>query len=282
MATFYANGTTTRPDYWTYRLKIDETVDSAGNKSNLTITAQVGRLLTGSYVYNSAGSVSITANGSTKSSGSFYYNLTVPLNAYVDLWSASFSVAHEADGTKTISVSSSWNNEPAQPNSAAVSSTSITLTPIAQTPVAQPPGAPTSFTAKVGNDSANYSYGDTVTLAWSGASGTITGYELQYAAADPDSSAYGAWSALTTVTGTSTTDSSRRLAGARFKYRVRAKNGTLASSWKESNALTVRGGVKIRVGGVWKTGTVWIKVSGTWKRARNVWRNSNGSWKRSI
>lgn len=277
MATFYANGTTTSPDLWTYRLRIDETVDTAGNKSSLTVRAQVGRLQVGSYVYNSSGSVSIMANGETKSSGSFYYNLTVPRDQYVDLWSATFSVAHESDGTKTISVSSSWDNGEYHPNSASVPSTSITLTPIARTP-----SAPTSFTAKDGNDSVNYSYGDTVTLSWSGAGGTITGYEIQYAAADPDSSAFGAWTALKTVTGTSTTDSSRRLAGARFKYRVRAKNGSLASGWKESNTLTVRGGVRIRAGGAWRTGTVWVRAGGVWKRAKNVWRNSGGSWKRSI
>ena len=46
--------------------------------------------------------------------------------------------------------------------------------------------------------------------------------------------------------------------------------------------LTIRGGVRIRVSGAWKTGTVWVKAGGVWKRAKNVWRNSGGSWKRSI
>ncbi len=144
------------------------------------------------------------------------------------------------------------------------------------------PGAPTACTAKVGNDSVNYSVGDTITIAWSGATGTVTGYEIQYAFTSPGSTAWSSWTAWTTATGTSVTDQSSRLAGVQIKYRVRALNGSYASAWKESNALTVRGGMRFNAGGTWKHGTVWINVAGVWKRARCVWRNVGGTWKRSI
>jgi hypothetical protein len=58
-------------------------------------------------------------------------------------------------------------------------------------------------------------------------------------------------------------------------------NGTLASAWKESNTLVVSGAMDIKVSNAWKTGSVWIKVNGTWKRAKRVWIKVYGAWKQS-
>ena len=122
----------------------------------------------------------------------------------------------------------------------------------------------------------------TVNIAWSGAAGTITGYEVQYALRAAGSGTWGAWTALKTATGTSTTDTRSMMFGQAVKYRVRAKNGSLASGWKESNALTRTGGVYLRVNGAWKPGTVYRRVNGSWKQAADVYRRIGGTWRRSV
>lgn len=144
------------------------------------------------------------------------------------------------------------------------------------------PTTPTSCTAKVGTDSANYRPGDTITVAWSGATGPVKSYKVQYAIKGPNDTSWGAWTNLTTTTATSVTNSSTRMSGTQIKYRVCALNGTLASSYKESNTLTIRGGVRTRQANTWKKGTVYIKISGEWRRVKDVWININGTWKRSV
>ena len=105
---------------------------------------------------------------------------------------------------------------------------------------------------------------------------------MQYALRPQDGGAWGSWTALKTATGTSTTDTKSMMFGQAVKYRARAKNGSLASGWKESKTLTRTGGVYLRVGGEWKQGTVYRKVSGSWKQAAEVYRQVNGTWRRSV
>lgn len=157
--------------------------------------------------------------------------------------------------------------------------TTFTLDKIARTP-----SAPTSVKISAGNES-YVGLGDTVDIDWSGASGVITGYDIQYSRGNSGWKDYK--SVSSNKTSGSTTDSFTSTdidvngAGNTVKYRVRAKNGSLASGWKESNALTISGAMDIKVSGAWKTGSVWINVNGTWKRAKRVWINVNGSWKQS-
>lgn len=190
------------------------------------------------------------------------------------LFDVTRTVTHNADGSKTVSATAT----------VVTGGNSGTLTETASkvlTKIARNPTAPTSFTITAGHG--NYvGLGDTITLKWLGASGNITGYELQYS--------YGnsGWQAWKTQTGTSTTvsfggrtDINQTGAGKQIKYRVRALNGSLTSGWKESNALTMSGEMDVKVNGAWKTGTTWIKVNGSWKRAKRVWIKVNGTWKES-
>lgn len=186
------------------------------------------------------------------------------------LFDVTRTITHNADGSKTVSAkvtiisggSSGTFTEEA----------SKTLTKIARNP-----SAPTSFTITAGHG--NYvGLGDSITLKWSGASGVITGYELQWSRGNSG------WQSWKTVNATSITDSftgtniNQTGAGKAVKYRVRAMNGSLASAWKESNVLTMSGEMDLKVSGAWKTGTTWIKVNGTWKRAKRVWIKVNGKW----
>ncbi len=187
------------------------------------------------------------------------------------LFNVTRTVTHNADGSKTVHAS--VNILTGTSSGTVKASGSKVLTKIARNP-----SAPTSFSISAGFG--NFvGLGDTITLSWSGASGVITGYELQYS--------YGnsGWKAWKTQTGTSTsvsftsTDINMTGAGKVIKYRVRALNGSLASAWKESNALTMLGAMKIKISNAWKTGSVWIKVNGAWKRAKRVWIKVNGTWK---
>lgn len=192
------------------------------------------------------------------------------------LTTKTFRVNHNADGTKTVAISASWTaNVTYSGVSVGVMTAggSATLDPIPRTPT-----APTTCTASP----AAFYYGDTLTLAWSGATGHITGYKTQYRDKAPGAAAWGAWTAWKTPTAASCTDSITALCGAMRQYRVRAMNGSLASAWKESNAVTVSGGAKVRVNGAWRPGTAYVKVNGTWRRCAWIGVKSGGTWKKGV
>ena len=152
--------------------------------------------------------------------------------------------------------------------------------------IARNPNAPTVFTITAGNGD-QVGLGETVTMKWSGASGTITGYEIQYSRGNSGWKSVSSLNVTSSATSGTKTDSFTATdidvngAGKAVKYRIRAMNGTLASAWKESNTLYISGGMDIKVNSAWKTGSVWIKVNGTWKRAKRIWIKVNGAWKQS-
>lgn len=266
---------------YTLRLNWEETATSvSANTSTVKVTAQ---LVSGgsSYTIVSSASkaISITVDGTTKSSTC---SVALSGNQTKTLTTQTFTVKHSADGTKTAAISCDLKIAVTLGGTyygTVSASGSAKLTTLAQTP-----SSPSSFTASAGYG--NYvGSGDTVTLKWSGASGTITGYEIQ--------SAHGSsgWVAYKTITSTATsgswqdtttgTNTALNAAGNQIKYRIRAMNGNLAGAWKTANALTITGGMDIKVSGSWKTGSVFIKVNGAWKRAKRVWIKVNGTWQYS-
>jgi hypothetical protein len=192
------------------------------------------------------------------------------------LFNVTRTVTHNADGSKTVSATATVNTGG---SSGTIKETASKVL----TKIARNPSAPTSFTITAGHG--NYvGLGDKITMKWSGATGVITGYEIQYSRGN---SGWKSYSGFNNVTGTSLTDSftvtdiNQTGAGKAVKYRIRAKNGSLTSEWKESNTLYMSGELDLKVNGTWKTGTTWIKVNGTWKRAKRVWIKVNGAWKES-
>ncbi|WP_298535691.1 hypothetical protein [uncultured Methanobrevibacter sp.] len=190
------------------------------------------------------------------------------------LFNVTRTVTHNADGSKTVSAT-------ATVISGGSSGTIKETASKVLTKIARNPTAPTSFTITAGHG--NYvGLGDKITMKWSGATGVITAYEIQYSRGN---TGWKSWSAFNNVTGNSLTDSfastdiNQTGAGKAVKYRIRAKNGSLTSAWKESNTLIMSGEMDLKVNGAWKAGTTWIKVNGTWKRAKRVWIKVNGSWK---
>lgn len=199
-----------------------------------------------------------SCTGCTSKSGSgiwYFANETV--------LTGSTTVTHDNNGNGTLSMSGRCYG----------GGMSIDITPsgsIALPKMDLTPSAPTTCSASAGNG--NYAaIGEPITITYSGASGTITGYELQRSING------GSWTNITSP-DTLSTDV---VSGSSVKYRVRAKNGSLASGWKESNTLIVSGKMNIKQNGSWVNGSPWIKVNGSWVRVKRVWKKVNGSWVQS-
>lgn len=240
--------------------------DVAANKTTISWTINA---IGGNDGWYTTGPVKLKINGSW-----VYWN-----DERIDMrttWSASGTtdVPHNEDGTKSFGIRLE----------AAVELYAINCTgegTFTLDPIARNPDAPTALSASAGHGSM-VGFGQTVNLAWSGAGGTISGYEIQVKRGSAD------WAALATVSTTGTggsyadtiTDTAiaRTGAGKSLQYRVRAMNGALPSAWKNSAVLTMGGGMDFKVAGTWKKATVWRKVSGSWTRIATVWRNVGGTW----
>ena len=261
---------------YTLRLVWEETaINTAANNSTVKVTAQLLAAKGYNITSTKTKTISITCDG-VKQSGTC--KVGVSSGQTKTLYTATFTVAHNADGTKTATISCRLDIDISISGihvSYVQGSGSAVLTAISRNP-----SAPTSFTATAGFG--NYvGLGDTVTLRWSGATGNVTGYEIQYSRGNSG------WQALKPATGSSTTDSFTNTnvattgAGKAVKYRIRAMNGTLGSAWKESNTLYMTGGMDLKESNTWKAGSIWIKVNGSWLRAKRVWIKINGTWQYS-
>lgn len=265
---------------YTLRMSWEETaVNTSANTSTVKVVAKLIAAKSYNITSTKDKKISITCNGVTQSGTC---RVAIDGGQTKTLFTATFTVPHNADGTKTVSMTCRLDIE-------------ITISGIyvgyvqgsgnaVLTAIARNPNAPTSFTITAGFG--NYvGLGDTVTLKWSGASGNITGYQIQYSRGNSGWKDYK--SVTSAATSGSTTDSFTSTdinvngAGKAVKYRIRSMNGTLGSAWKESNTLTITGSMDLKVSNAWKTGSVWIKVNGAWKRAKRVWIKVNGTWQYS-
>jgi hypothetical protein len=262
----------TNNDRVKYNITVTESnVNVANNTSDITVSVKFWRTNTGYETYGT-GTCYCTINGTQ------YTQAVTPsqkiTNSGIVLFSKKVTIPHNSDGSKTVNVK-------AKINITNVLSSDYQGFDVTLTKINTAPSGISSFTISAGFG--NYvGLGDTITLKWTKPSGTVTGYELQYSRGNSG------WKAWKTVTGTSATDSFTSTnidvngAGCAVKYRIRALNVSYASGWKESNTLTITGGMDLKVSGSWKTGSVWINVNGVWKRAKRVWQNVNGVWKYSI
>ena len=265
---------------YTLRLIWDETaVNQSANTSTVNVKIQLitaaGHTIQSSYAKN----ISITCDGQTKSSTCM---VSISGNQTKTLMEANFTVTHNADGSKTAAISCTLGlrvNLGGKYYGNVEVSASAALTKIARNP-----NAPTKFTITAGNGD-YVGLGETVTLTWSGASGVITGYQIRYSRGNSGWKDYKTVSS--TATSGSTTDSFTYTdigvndAGNTVQYAIRALNGSLASAWTYSNKLTISGGMDLKVSNAWRTGSVWIKVSGTWRRAKRIWIKVGGTWRSS-
>ena len=262
---------------YTLRMSWEETaVNATANTSTVKIVAKL--IADSGYNITSTKDkkIAITCDGVTQSGTC---KVGVSSGQTKTLFTATFTVPHNADGTKTAAVKCRLDIDITISGihvSYVQGSGNITLTAIAQVPT-----APTVFSITAGQGD-YVGLGDTITLSWSGASGVITGYDIECSKGSSGWISEGN-TASTATNGTKTdsftnTNIAQTGAGCAIKYRIRAVNGTQVSDWKESNTLIMTGGMKIKAANAWKQGSVWIKVNGQWKRAKKVWIKVNGTW----
>lgn len=253
------------------RLTWTATQSVANNTSTIKWTlAAVG----GNSSWYKTGPVTCTINGTTVYSSSSRVSM---YTGTID--TGSLTISHNSDGSKSFTVSVQAAIYTSAVN--CTGSGTFTLDKIARTPT-----APTSVTATANNG--NYvSFGDTMTVRWSGASGVITGYQRAYRWYT--NGAWTDWTSSVAVSSTSTSgsftinlSSTSVVSGDRIQFRMRAMNGSLASSWVSSNSLTIVGGMRAKVNGSWEQGVAYVNVNGTWKRAQHVYVKVNGAWKESV
>ena len=257
-----------------YNITVTESnISISGNTSDVTVSVKFWRTNTGYETYGT-GTCYCQINGTTYTQAvTSSQKIT---NSGIVLFSKKVTIPHNSDGSKTIAVN-------AKINISGVLSSNYQGFNVALTKIVTAPSAPTSFTITAGYG--NYvGLGDPVTLKWSGASGSITGYEIQYSRGNTgwkSSSSLNVTSASTSGSKTDSftaTDINVNGAGCAVKYRIRAINASYQSAWKESNTLYITGGMDLKVSNAWKTGSVWINVNGVWKRAKRVWMKVNGQW----
>ena len=258
--------------YITFKCIWSSVANAANNTSRVTV--KISATKSGSSTADTYGNytASVKVGTETQSVGSTSFRLSP--NETMELLSKTFTVAHNANGTKSVQITANvGGNVMAASGSATVTLDKIDLTP----------SSITSFTITAGYG--NYvGIGDVIRMSWTKPSGNVTGYEIQYSRGEAPWASHPNLENIKTNSWTDSFTASNRynLAGSAVKYRVRALNGVTASAWKESNTLYMLGGMNLKVSNAWKLGTTWINVNGVWKRAKRVWIKINGTWKYSI
>jgi hypothetical protein len=158
---------------WTYKLEVSESnVNISNNTSQVTVTAYIGRASSRSYLGGSW-SGSITVSGSTQNmSGTISYPTYINGGAWLTLATKTFTVSHNADGSKTASISSSFRSSDFTPSSASASG-NVTLTTIPRSSSVSCSGGDIESTTKINITRASSSFTHTITYSFGSLSGTI-------------------------------------------------------------------------------------------------------------
>ena len=123
---------TSGSSYWRYTVEVTEDSTSiSGNTSAMTARVYLGRSSSSSYMIGASISGSVTIGGTRKT---FSYSNSGRVNVAVGqksllIGTMTFSIAHDSNGKKTVSITSSMANN-VNPTSGTLSSQSMTLTAI--------------------------------------------------------------------------------------------------------------------------------------------------------
>ena len=159
----------TSSSVWTHRLVVTEgSADIANNTSPLTVEVYIGRVSSsGSYMYGAkiSGVVSVTGAGSQSYSYNNPNRVNIGAGEWLHIATVTFSaVPHDADGSKTVTVSDSFTNNINPRSGSASGSVTLTTIPRATTPTLS---------------ASSVDMGDTVTISTPRASSAFT-HDLAY------------------------------------------------------------------------------------------------------
>ena len=127
------NGSTNLPTLWSHKIVVTENSTSiANNTSSVTVTAYIGRISTASASYMYGASISCRISVTGCSNQTISYNnagrIDISAGGWLNIGSKTFTVPHNNDGSKTVTISSSFTNN-VRPESGS-SSGNMTLTKI--------------------------------------------------------------------------------------------------------------------------------------------------------
>lgn len=249
-----------------YNITVTETsVDAINNTSTVDVSVKVWRTDL-NYSTSGTGTVTCTIDGTTYTAP--ITSSQIITHSGIVLFNRSVVITHNSDGSKAILVNAYIDHSRFTSTANGLRVVLSTIEPSTDIPYMN---AVTS----------NYGYvtaGETVHLSWAAYSGAML-YEIQRTLDGTN------WTQLTITANTTTTDSLtaadiEQSTNRTVKYRVRAlRTYQSITGWTESNTLVISGGINIKVNNAWKNGIVWIKVNGSWVRAKSVWIKVNGTWK---
>ena len=203
----------TASSYWTHKLEVTEnSVNKSNNTSSVTVDVYIGRGATAGASYMTGANISVTIKMTGCTDQTFTYKnsnrVDVAQGAWLKLGSVTFdSVPHDSDGSKTVTISSSFTNT-ISPASGSASGT-MALTRTAYTvsynangglgaPSAQTKYYGTTLTLSNTNPTkSNYTF-----LGWN-TSSTATGSQYNAGSsytANSDATLYAIWRAPVTLT----------------------------------------------------------------------------------
>jgi hypothetical protein len=250
------DGGVSNPGYnvsYTFRLNTSENTNPSANTS--TINWEIILIRNNFAVWNlNASQTSWSANiGGYTYSGTFAYDFRnySSLRIY---GTTTGDIAHNADGSKSISVSASFSG----PGPLVSGSAGGTM-PLQDFVLL--PSAPPSVTAVASGGTV------VVTSAQASTPGPpITGYFVSYASSNNGGATFGSWSAESTMTNRIFTYN--LTPGLTYKFRVRAQNSDGYGPYTESSSLF------LAAGGKRFTGTNWALTVGAAKRWTGLaWTN---------
>lgn len=107
------NGTTNHSS-WTFKLEVSEGKENIEkNTSPVTVTAYIGRGSSGSYMTRPEATCEVSVTGCKNKTISYAPGTTVNVaaNDYVSIGSVTFDVPHDANGSKTVTINATLNND---------------------------------------------------------------------------------------------------------------------------------------------------------------------------
>lgn len=168
---FGASGTilgSTSSSLWTFKLEVREgDYNILNNTSPVTVEAFIGRIQQSSYMTGAEISCPVTITGvGTQTISGRYTTGTIPAGGWYSLGSTTFTVPHETDGSKTISISASFTNDVSPSSGSASGSLILTKIPRNSTLKDVPVYVDESAGVKVTIDKNVTSYYDVITISY--------------------------------------------------------------------------------------------------------------------
>lgn len=255
-----------------YNMRLGIAWSSVAKSGYSAVTARLWVESAALQTYGVSKSYALTING-TSTSGNSTFNRGDWNSTFTHkLLEYTVNVTHTS--AKSITISGSFDIEVEY---AGVYVGRMTHSTTANLPsILTPPSAPTSITA-----SGKYEVGEKINVSWSGATGTITEYEVQYIQYDYGNGAWAGWGNTAEKPGTGTSIQ-HAIASVgenrdRVRYRVRAKNAAGVSAWSPESNDVWHYGIKVNQSG-FKWGQIHIWNGSIWCRGRvKIWNGS--SWK---